>query len=88
LLKDISPIYHLGYVTAPIQIHYGEEDGKVFSGTPPEWSKKLYQALEDAGREVELLGYEGEGHSFSPDPWFAFMGKVGRFFDEHVKNAP
>ena len=87
LLKDISPIFHLDYVTSPVQIHYGTEDGLNYAGTPPEWSKKLYESLRGLNKDVELLGYDGEGHSFSPDPWFAFMGRVGRFFDAHVKNA-
>ena len=87
LLMGISPIFHLEHVVAPIQIHYGTEDGQDFAGTPPEWSRKLYESLRGLNKEVELLGYEGEGHSFSPDPWFAFMGRVGRFFDANVKNA-
>ena len=87
MLKEISPIFHLKYVTAPIQIHYGTEDGLNYAGTPPEWSKKLYESLRGLNKEVELLGYDGEGHSFSPDPWFAFMGRVGRFFDAQVKNT-
>jgi hypothetical protein len=36
-LKQVAAYYHLDYVTAPIQIHYGTEDGKFLSGTPPEW---------------------------------------------------
>jgi dipeptidyl aminopeptidase/acylaminoacyl peptidase len=85
-LKEISPFYHLNYVAAPIQIHYGTEDGKAFSGTPPEWSVKLTQGLRDAGKDVELLQYEGEGHSFIGQPWFDFMGRTLRFFDKYVKN--
>jgi pimeloyl-ACP methyl ester carboxylesterase len=87
LLMGISPIFHLEHVVAPIQIHYGTEDGQDFAGTPPEWSRKLYESLRGLNKEVELLGYEGEGHSFSPDPWFAFMGRVGRFFDSNVRNT-
>lgn len=87
MLKEISPIFHLSNVTAPIQIHYGTEDGKDYAGTPPEWSKKLYESLRGLNKEVELLAYDGQGHSFKPDPWFAFMGRVGRFFDEQVKNT-
>ena len=87
LLKEISPFYHLDFVSAPVQIHYGAEDGKDYAGTPPEWSKKLYEALKEAGKDVKLLGYDEQGHSFKPDPWFAFMGRVGQFFDENVKNA-
>ena len=84
-LKKISPIYHLDLISAPIQIHYGTDDGLVYSGTPPEWSLKLTQSLRDAGKEVELFQYEGERHSFIGEPWFVFMGRVLRFFDETLK---
>jgi len=84
-LKKISPYYHLDDVTAPIQIHYGTEDGKFISGTPPQWSVKLTQGLRDTGKEVELLQYAGEGHSFVGQPWFDFMTRTLRFFDEYVK---
>lgn len=85
LMKSVSPFYHLDSITAPIQIHYGSNDGVVYSGTPPEWSIKLDQALRDAGKDVELFRYEGEGHSFVGQPWFDFMIRVVDFFDEHVK---
>ncbi len=84
-LKEISAIFHLENVTVPVQIHYGTEDGKVFSGTPPEWSVKLTQELRDAGKEAEMYQYEGEGHSFIGEPWFVFMGRALRFFDAILK---
>jgi dipeptidyl aminopeptidase/acylaminoacyl peptidase len=86
-LKEISPFYHLDLINVPIQIHYGTEDGKLLSGTPPEWSVKLTQGLREAGKDVELLQYEGEGHSFIGQPWFDFMGRTLRFFDKYVKNS-
>lgn len=84
-LKELSPFYYLESVNVPIQIHYGTEDGKFLSGTPPQWSVKLTQGLRDAGKQVELLQYEGEGHSFIGQPWFDFMTRTLRFFDAHVK---
>jgi len=84
-LKKISPFYHLDAITIPIQIHYGTEDGKYISGTPPQWSVKLTQALRETGGDVELLQYEGEGHSFVGQPWFDFMTRTLRFFDKYVK---
>ena len=87
-LKEISPFYHLDLITVPIQIHYGTEDGKFLSGTPPQWSVKLTQGLREAGKQVELLQYEGEAHSFIGQPWFDFMGRTLRFFDKYVKNNP
>ena len=84
-LKRISPIYYLDQVTAPIQIHYGTEDGKTSAGTPPEWSVKLTQALRDTGKYAEMYQYEGEGHSFIGQPWFDFMIRTLRFFDKYLK---
>jgi len=86
-LKKISPFYHLDDVTVPIQIHYGSEDGQYINGTPPQWSVKLTQGLRDSGKEVELLRYEDEGHSFIGQPWFDFMIRTLRFFDEFVKTS-
>jgi uncharacterized protein len=86
-LKEVSPFYHLELINVPIQIHYGTEDGKFLSGTPPEWSVKLTQGLRDADKDVELLQYKGEGHSFIGQPWFDFMGRTLRFFDKYVKNT-
>jgi dipeptidyl aminopeptidase/acylaminoacyl peptidase len=86
-LKKVAAYYHLDYVTVPVQIHYGTDDGKSLSGTPPEWSLKLTRGLRDAGKDVELYQYDGEGHSFIGEPWFVFMRRVLRFFDENVKNS-
>jgi dipeptidyl aminopeptidase/acylaminoacyl peptidase len=85
-LKEISPFYHLELINVPVQIHYGTEDGKFLSGTPPKWSVKLTQGLREAGKDVELLQYAGEGHSFIGQPWFDFIGRTLRFFDKYVKN--
>jgi len=86
-MMKISPIYYLESIHAPFQIHYGTLDGLIYSGTPPEWSLKLNQALLEAGKDVELFRYEGEGHSFVGQPWFDFMIRVLGFFDDNVKNA-
>jgi len=84
-LKRIAPFYNLGYVDVPIQIHYGTDDGQYISGTPPEWSVKLTQSLRDAGKQVELYQYEGEGHSFIGQPWFDFMNRVLWFYNQKVR---
>ena len=86
-LKEISPFYHLDLIDVPVQIHYGTEDGMFLSGTPPQWSVKLTQGLREAGKDVELLQYAGEGHSFIGQPWFDFMGRTLRFFDKYVKTT-
>ena len=85
LLKQIAPIHNLASVQVPVQIHYGTEDGKDMVGTPPEWSRKLYEALERAGKPVEIFEYEAEKHSFVGDSWVAFMERSAHFFDKYVK---
>jgi dipeptidyl aminopeptidase/acylaminoacyl peptidase len=85
MLETVSPLYHLSSVTAPVQIVYGTEDGKVASGTPPEWSTKMHDAFIKAGGDSQLFGYEGEKHSFIGDPWFVFMARTQLFFDKYVK---
>ncbi len=88
LLHQISSFYHLDLVSVPVEINYGTADGKTLAGAPPDWSKKLYQGLVDAKKDVKLFGYEGEGHSFNGDLWLAFMDRSVKFFDKYVKNAP
>lgn len=86
LLEQVSAIQHLDYVTAPVQIHYGTLDGEYLNGTPPEWSIKAYKAFVETENPVELYAYDGEGHSFLADQWWAFMERTARFFDLHVRN--
>jgi uncharacterized protein len=85
LLRQVAALHNLDDVSAPVQIHYGTEDGQVFSGTPPEWSQKAYDGFIRAGKQAELFAYEGEGHSFFADQWWAFMERSAHFFDEYVK---
>jgi dipeptidyl aminopeptidase/acylaminoacyl peptidase len=87
-MRLISPIYHLEYVSAPVQIHYGTWDGDELSGTPPEWSIKLFEAFLDAGKSAKLVAYEGQRHSFINEEWYQFMETVATFFDNNVKNLP
>ena len=85
MLRKISSINNLEYISIPIQIGYGTEDGRSSNGTPPEWSRKLYDALLDAGVQAELFAYEGETHSFVGNEWVAFMERSAHFYDRYVK---
>ena len=87
VLRLVSPIYHLKYVSVPVQIHYGTLDGGDLSGTPPEWSVKLLQAFLDAGRTVKLIAYDGQRHSFINEAWYDFMDRVSKFYNLNVKNV-
>jgi pimeloyl-ACP methyl ester carboxylesterase len=85
LLKQVAALHYLDDVTAPVQIHFGTEDGEFGSGTPPEWSRKAYEGFLAAGKPAELFAYEGAGHSFLADQWWDFMERCVWFFDENVK---
>lgn len=85
ILDKVAAIRYLDDVAAPVQLAYGTEDGKFFSGTPPEWSKKAYNAFVESGKPAEIFAYEGQGHSFVGDQWWAFMERSAHFFDKHVK---
>jgi dipeptidyl aminopeptidase/acylaminoacyl peptidase len=87
MLHQISPIYHLDLVSAPVEISYGTRDSPAIGGAAPEWSRKLYQALKDAGKNVQIFAYDGEYHSFNGDAWLTFMDRTVQFFDHYVKNA-
>lgn len=85
-LQSTSPLFHLEFISAPIQINYGTNDGKTTAGTPPEWSQRLYAALHAAGKSAELFAYDGEFHSFNGDNWVAFMERSAHFYDQFVKS--
>ena len=87
LLHQISPIYHLDLVSAPVEISFGTRDSLSIGGASPEWSNKLYQAFKDAGKNAKLFAYDGQYHSFNGDAWLAFMDRTTQFFDQYVKNS-
>ncbi len=87
ILRQVSPIYYIEYISMPVQIHYGTLDGQDLSGTPPDWSTKLLQAFLDAGKSVKLIAYEGQRHSFINEAWYDFMDRVAKFYNLNVKNV-
>jgi len=87
ILRQVSPINYIDYISMPVQIHYGTLDGQDLSGTPPAWSTKLLQAFLDAGKSVKLIAYEGQRHSFINEAWYDFMDRVAKFYNLNVKNV-
>ncbi len=58
---SISPVNFADNVTAPVLLIHGDEDTVV----PLEQSEDMADALEDAGKQVQFVEIEGEGHSIS-----------------------
>jgi dienelactone hydrolase len=84
LMQQIAPIYHLAYVSVPVQIHIGTADGAGLAETPPDWAPKLHQALLAAGKESTFYTYEGQGHFFTGTAWTEMMSRTADFFDIHL----
>ena len=59
-LMDRSPINHVDKISGPLLLIHGDHDDRVDIGG----SQMLYDALKDAGKPVEFLIMEGQGHGY------------------------
>ena len=59
-LMDRSPINHVDKITGPLLLIHGTNDNRVYPGG----SQLMYDALKEAGKPVEYLKVEGQGHGF------------------------
>ncbi len=83
-LRDTSPLYHLDWVSAPVQIHIGTADGASLAQTPPEWSYRLHEALLTGGHDTTLHLYPGQGHFLTGQSWTDMMLRALAFFQAHL----
>ncbi|KAK6219358.1 Protein ltv1 [Pestalotiopsis sp. IQ-011] len=60
VMKDRSPVYHAGNITAPLLILHGTDDKVV----PISQAYTMYDDMISRGREVKLVKFPGEGHGF------------------------
>jgi dipeptidyl aminopeptidase/acylaminoacyl peptidase len=79
--KGVSAVNYFDKVTEPLLILHGTED----ESCDIKWSEVTTKALQDAGKEVEFIAYEGEKHAFSPR-WEDSMKETIRFFETHLKS--
>lgn len=77
---SLSITSYLGYLSGPVQLHHGEADQEV----PLGWSQALYDAINQAGRVVELYTYPGNDHNISQGFDLA-MQRTIEFFDKYTK---
>ncbi len=62
-LDAVSPVDHIDKLTRPVLIAQGDADSNV----PPSQYKRFVDAAKKAGKPLETVLYEGEGHGFA-DP--------------------
>ncbi|MGI8923918.1 MAG: alpha/beta hydrolase [Fimbriimonadales bacterium] len=78
---EASPLYQIMPSTSPMLIIHGSDDDVVW----PDQSKRLKEALDNAGVENELIILEGEGHSFSMQSFETILDRALGFFDARLR---
>ncbi|MDQ3513391.1 MAG: S9 family peptidase [Chloroflexota bacterium] len=80
----LSPLTHVGRITAPLLILHAEEDHRC----PMEQAEQLFIALKRLGREVELVRFPGESHgltrSGTPKHRQEHMRRLVAWFDRYL----
>ena len=76
----ISSTTYINDVSGPIQLHHGLSDETV----PDTLSKRLYERMANAGKEVEYFEYPGNDHNLSQSFSLA-MDRTVEFFDKYLK---
>jgi dipeptidyl aminopeptidase/acylaminoacyl peptidase len=78
--EAISADQHFDRVTEPVLMHHGEVD----TTCPPRWARHTARALQDAGVDVTLRWYEGEGHTFDDPAFTRAMRRTVSFLDSQL----
>jgi dipeptidyl aminopeptidase/acylaminoacyl peptidase len=79
---SLSATSYLGYLSGPIQLQHGEADQEV----PLGWSQALYEAINQAGKVVELYTYPGSDHNISQGFDLAMQRTID-FFNTYTKGT-
>jgi dipeptidyl aminopeptidase/acylaminoacyl peptidase len=83
MLAEISPLFHVDKIKAPLFISCGANDPRVNRAE----SDQIVAALKKRGVVVEYMVKGDEGHGFSnQNNQFDFYSAMEKFLDKHVKN--
>ena len=81
-LRRRSPLFNVQRIQAPLLIAQGANDPRV----KREESLQMVHALREAGKEVEFLEFEGEGHGLERlESRLRFFGAAERFLNKHLR---
>ncbi|MBI5831244.1 MAG: alpha/beta hydrolase [Armatimonadetes bacterium] len=85
LIREASPIYHIDAKTSPMLIFHGKADTIV----NVDQAVRFDAALRQAGRDVKLYAFDGEGHGFGQKANVeTFIRETVAFFGRLLKAAP
>jgi uncharacterized protein len=79
---SISSPAFLSDISGPLELHHGTADHSV----PLAASEYLYQAMQAAGKPVEMYTYPGDDHNLAQSFGLA-MQRTIEFFDKYVKGS-
>jgi len=80
--NSISSPAFVSDISGPLELHHGTADHSV----PLAASEYLYQAMQAAGKPVEMYTYPGDDHNLSQSFGLA-MQRTIEFFDKYVKGS-
>lgn len=81
LNREVSPLYHVEKIRAPLLIGQGKNDPRVTIAN----ANAMVQALRASKREVVYVVYPDEGHGFArPENNRDFYGRVEEFLAKHL----
>ena len=80
-LTEISPLFHIDKIKAPLLIAQGANDPRVKQHE----SDQIVEALENANLDVDYVLKENEGHGFSNEENILDLyGRMEKFLDKHM----
>ena len=82
-LSRISAVNNLDRIAAPVLLIAGAHDRRV----PASHSRDLFLLMEEAGKQVELVEYQGAAHAIwnvLPDSREHIVDAIDEFLDEHL----
>lgn len=81
LLREISPVFHVDRITAPLFVAQGANDPRVKQAE----SDQIVEALRARGVSVEYMVKDNEGHGFmNQENRFEFYEAMERFLEKHL----
>lgn len=84
LLAEVSPVFHVDKITAPLFVAQGANDPRVNIDE----SDQIVEALRARGVDVEYMVKDNEGHGFhNEENRFEFYRAMISFLDKHLKDA-
>ena len=81
LNREISPVFHIDKIRAPLLIGQGANDPRV----PKRESDQMFSAMKKKGLDVEYVLYTDEGHGLvRPDNRLDFYSRMEQFLQKHL----